>query len=437
MKNRVLKSLTLLAFIGNLLVILIIWLGGSALGFKDHTLAGPLIALGDLAGLLAFYLILWQLMLITRVGWIEKAWGHDRLSHAHHVVGIVAVLVLLIHPPLLILGYSSQAHTTLVAQFFEFIKNYEDVFKAFIAYLLFVVIVLLSLQLIRKKLKYENWYFIHIFLYVAIIISFGHQAANGHDFYKNWIIWYWDILFFAVFLNVLYFRFLSPLLLMRRHAFYVKEIHEENDNVTSIIISGKNLEKLKARAGQFVIVRFLKEGFYFQAHPFSLSEKPNGERLRLTIKAIGDFTSKIREIPVGTKILIEGPLGRFTSDRADRSKVLMIAGGIGITPLRSMFEELSGQGREVDLIFAVRSEKDLVLRSELDRFSNSKTRATYLPEDKFGRLAPELILKSAPDVVDRDVFVCGPPAMMRSVIKQLIGLGLSKKHIFYERFQLG
>ena len=420
-----------------LIVIVIIWLNGSFLDIRSSNIAGPLIALGRLAGLLAFYLILWQIMFIGRVGWIERAWGHDRLSRFHHFFGIVAIAILALHPILLTLGYSKLAQTTLTSQFLLFLSKYHYTISALIAYLMFLGIVVLSLWVIRKRLKYETWYYIHLTLYVAIILSFFHQIPNSHDLSGRVVGTYWWILFLATLANVLYYRFARPMLNLWRHQFRVGQIKKENENVLSIVINGKNLDRLKAYAGQFILVRFLAKNFYWEEHPFSLSEKPIGERFRITVKAVGDFTSKLATLPLGSRVFVEGPLGRFTADRAGKKKILLIAGGIGITPLRGLFEQFKTDNRPADLIYVARSENDFALKNELDQMTGINNKIYYIPEDKVGRLTPELIKNSIEDITERFIYLCGPPPMMKVVREYLKFLGVNKDLILYEKFQLG
>jgi predicted ferric reductase len=431
------KFLAPALFFGNLAVLFTLWWHGGGIGLRGGTVGEVLIALGDLLGLLAFYLMMWQMLFIGRIGWIERYSGHDKLSYWHHLMGLTAISLLALHPIILTIGYSREAETTLVSQFLLFLTNYEDVLNAFIAYVMFMLIVGISLYIVRKRLQYEVWYSVHFLLYAAIFLAFEHQFHNGHDFARPWVRTYWEILFYGTIANVIWYRFLAPLWRSWRHGFHIEAIVPETHNVTSVIIGGKNIDQLKARAGQFVIVRFLVRGWWWESHPFSLSEMPSGKRLRLSIKNVGDYTSTISRLPVGTNIILEGPLGRFTADRAIKSKVLLIAGGIGITPLRSLFEEFAKAGRTVDLIYAAQSEQDFALKRELDALANSSAHVHYIPQDIMGRLTPEIIKASVPDVADRDVFLCGPPPMMKAVRQQLESAGVPKQHVMYEKFQLG
>ena len=129
-------------------------------------------------------------------------------------------------------------------------------------------------------------------------------------------------------------------------------------------IVGRRLDRLGAEPGQFFLWRFLDRRRIWSAHPFSLSAAPDGTSLRITVKALGDHTARLGGVRPGTRVLAEGPFGVFTeSARRRRDKVLLIAGGIGITPIRSMVERMRG---DVVVIYRALSDGDLVFKRELD-----------------------------------------------------------------------
>ena len=102
---------------------------------------------------------------------------------------------------------------------------------------------------------------------------------------------------------VLYYRLLRPLV----RACALRSAGHRGDHeapgVVSLRIGGRGLERLGAEAGQFFFWRFLTRGFWYTKHPFSLSEAPDGDSFRITVKALGDHTAKLGEIPVGTRVV--------------------------------------------------------------------------------------------------------------------------------------
>jgi len=112
------------------------------------------------------------------------------------------------------------------------------------------------------------------------------------------------------------------------HGLRVERIVAEAPGVVSVEISGTRLEQLQVRPGQFFCWRFLTSDRWWESHPFSLSAPPDGRRLRITVKDLGDYTAALRSIPPGTRVLAEGPYGSFTADARRRPRVALIAGGI-------------------------------------------------------------------------------------------------------------
>jgi predicted ferric reductase len=205
------------------------------------------------------------------------------------------------------------------------------------------------------------------------------------------------------------------------------------------------MELFPVEAGQFMIVRFLTKGFCWEAHPFSMSCPPNGKNLRISIKGVGDFTKHISDLKPGVSVFIDGPHGSFTSKSCKSSKVLMIAGGIGITPIRSLIEEMLLAGRDVVLIYSNRNSDSIVFQKELDELeksSSGRLKVIHVISDEpewsgeKGRLDKEKISQLVPDFIEREVFICGPPPMMKTVRLALSSIGVPNNRIHYERFAL-
>ncbi|MDD5678329.1 MAG: ferric reductase-like transmembrane domain-containing protein [Kiritimatiellae bacterium] len=407
---------------------------------------GQFLAWGRLAGLLAAFAILLQIILVGRVKWVERAFGLDRLTRLHHIIGFSLVVLLVAHPILVTAGHAMQAGSGMLAQWLDFFRNWEGVLAAAVGLAIMLAAILFSVAVVLKKLRYEIWYATHLSLYIAIALAFGHQLAVGSDLTDNrWFAAYWIALYVFTFGNLIFYRVIRPVWMFSRHRFAVERLVPEADDVTSVYINGRNLAAFPVEAGQFMLVRFLAPGFRWEEHPFSMSCRPDGRKIRLTIKRLGDFTRRIPDLKPGTPVIIDGPHGVFTARHGVASKILLIAGGIGITPIRSLAEELAAAGRNVVLLYANRNHQSLVFAKELDELEHAASGRLQVvpvmsddpawPGEK-GRLDRDRIVRLVPDVVARDVYLCGPPPMMKAVRAILIGLDVPRAHIHYERFAL-
>jgi predicted ferric reductase len=410
------------------------------------SMGSALISLGRLWGLLAAYFVLLQLVLIGRPRWLEPVFGLDRLSYIHHLNGTFLLFFILAHPLFLSLGYGMAGKVPAFSQLIIFIRTFEDVLSAAIALGLFVLIVALSylIYINRKSIKYEWWYTTHLLTYVAIALAFSHQLTNGGDFVGNaWFTAYWYALYAFALGNILIFRFIKPAWQLQQHRFVVDKVQSETKDVTSIYITGKKMDKFKPQPGQFMIFRFLAPPFWWQAHPFSLSGRPDENHIRISIKNVGDFTSQVKNIKPGTRVLIDGPHGIFTKEAASKNKILLIAGGIGITPIRSLIEQLAKAGKNVILLYANRTQNDIAFKKELDDLSSQYCFPVYhilsqqpdYPGEK-GYIDKNLIQHLVPDVSEREVYLCGPVPMMKKVVDDLVKLGVKRSLIHFEKFSL-
>lgn len=427
----------------NWVLIVSFWFSGSRelLSLGVPSLA---VALGRLAGLSAAYMILLQFFFMGRTPWLERVFGLDTLSRMHHTNGKWGLVVLLFHPVLLTFGYSRIAGISNWHQFTTFLTDYEHVLLAFIGLMLFLVVVGTSIFIVRSRMRYESWYFVHLAAYLAVFFSYLHQTDVGGDFVASSLFtWYWVILYSLVFVNHAIFRFVRPVYNFYRHRFYVSRLVRENYNTVSIYFRGNNLEKFNIHPGQFMIVRFLTKGMWWQAHPFSLSMVPGGTELRITVKQLGDFTKALNDIPTDTKVIIDGPYGVFTDLFGFSQKALLIAGGIGITPIRSLMEEMLKKGKDVVLLYANRTQKDIVFKEELAGLEERyRGKIVHILSDEpgfegqVGQLNQEKIQGLVPDISDRDVYLCGPVPMMNALIPALTSLGVTKQRLHYEKFSL-
>lgn len=430
------KKIYALASLGvfHIALVLLFWWEGSGRYFSAHTPGGVYIALGRLFGLVGELALLMQLVLIGRIRVIEQMFGFDRLNKVHRVLGRATIAILLAHPIFLAAGYSQRSGTSLTAQLISFLSNWEGILAATVALVLFVVLGGISAAIVRKRLRYETWYFVHLLAYVGIGLAFNHQIESG-DMSRGGALTYWVTTNFLVFGIVLAYRFVRPLYFYAKHQFRVQKIVQENDLVTSIYIDGNAMESFAFKAGQYANLTFLQEGMWY-THPFSFSSEPNGEYLRFTAKAAGDFTRTLGQLKEGTRVIIDGPLGVFT-ERSDKEKYLLIAGGIGITPILALAQSLSKKGKDVVVLYSIKKESDGVFMEELRRLP---IRLVSIYSDdpqasgEHGLMDAQCITRLAPDAQEREVYLCGPQPMMEFVVEQLESLKVSKKTVHFEKF---
>ena len=409
--------------------------------FSDAS--GLLLALGRLAGLLAAAGILAQLLLVSRAKWLEPLFGLDRLTRAHHIAGLVIPLALVLHPVLITMYHAGQGGVSFMTQF-RAILGWEDALAAGAGAGLVIGAVIMSLPFARR-FSYEIWHSSHLFLYAGFGLAVGHQLELGGDINGNpYFAGTWYALYVFVLANLLWGRVLKPLWLYRRHRFTVEKIMPETTEVESIWVTGRGLAALPAESGQFALLRFWGPGFRTQAHPFSISRMPDGKYLRFSIKKLGDFTAAVHHsLRPGAPVIIDGPHGVFTEKKCLGDKALLIAGGIGITPLSSLAERFQSLGKNCVLLYANRSQKDIVFRRELRELEQKGGFSVHhvlssepgWPGEK-GYLDAERIKRLVPDFAERDAFLCGPPPMLAAVKASLISLGLSKTRIHFEIFSL-
>ena len=319
----------------NAIAVAVLWLRHGGVD-SLHNPGGVLIAAGQLTGLIGTYAVLMQLLLMSRIAWLESYIGFDRLAVWHRWTGFTAVVLLIAHAVFITLGYADEGRQSIPTQLGDFMQHYPDVLMSVIGLGLFLAIGVTSVKVARQRLSREAWYTVHLYAYLAIALSFAHQLAVGTDFSKDAVarVW-WVCLYVAVFGTILAWRVGRPIVFNTRHRLWINAVRPEADGIVSLYISGRDLDRIDAQSGQFFLWRFLSGTGWAKAHPFSLSASPNDRFLRITVKDLGDDTHRIQRLRPGVRVFAEGPYGTFTAERRTQRRVALIAGGIGITPLRA------------------------------------------------------------------------------------------------------
>ncbi len=432
-----------LFFFFNLLVVLLFWrLASGEVPVK--TLADRLNTVGRLTALVGTYLLLWQLLLLARLPWLERAFGMARLVWLHRWNAYLALSFISVHAVTQTIGYQLDDGFSTLSQLGDFIEHYEGLLKAIAGLILLFVVTALSITIARRHLSYETWYFVHLYSYLAIALAFSHQLATGADFIDSpTFAAYWWALYVLVFGFLAVYRLVVPVLRYAQHGFRVDHVERESTGAVSIYVSGRHLDRFHFDPGQFAIWRFVDARRWWEAHPFSMSATPNGEYLRLTVKRTGDFGAHVAAVRAGTPVLVEGPFGRFTRRSCVRSKALLVAGGIGITPIRVLAEDLADDEVAVTILYRCHRDSDVAFRRELDDLAKDRgIRVEYLISDRKlrGRSGGEWLEAAnlrtlVPDIAERDIFVCGPLGMAEKVKRSLGILEILPTQIHVEAFR--
>lgn len=427
--------------VGNGLFIIAMWIrhGGPA---EVATPGGSFIVIGQLAGLVGTYLALVQLLLMSRMPWLDQAFGMDRLAGAHRWIGFATVWLIVVHGIFITLGYGASEGSSFFAEAWTILTTFQWVVLGTVGFLLFVIVGITSVRVARRALSYETWFILHLLAYLAIAFAFLHQLVLGADFLHDPVARvYWSALYVLTFGLLITYRVLEPIRLNLRHQFRVASVVAEGPGVVSIYITGSRLDQLPLRSGQYFVWRFLDGSRWWTGHPFSISSAPNPDWIRTTVKALGDDTRRYQRLAPGTRVILEGPYGAMTGARRSQRKVTMIAGGIGVTPLRALVEALPGKPGEITLLYRVRQPKHLIFRRELDQLAERRGITVHylvgrrgsvdLPDDPLDVFG---ISDLIPDIEDHDVYLCGPNEMMDRLTTNLRDLGVPSDRIHAERF---
>ena len=401
--------------------------------------AGPgLPLLGILAhvcGMLAGYAVLVLLVLMSRAPALERGIGADVLARWHSWGGRAVVALVVVHGWAATAAWAQARGLGLLGGGWE-VLGMPGLPAATVGTLIMLVVAGMSARAARKRLRHETWHGLHLLMYLAIALSFSHMLA-GPDLAGHLVLQIgWALAYTHVFALVLRYRVLAPLRQAARHRLRVAEVRAEGAGVVSILVEGQHLEELQAESGQFFRWRFLTPDHWLNAHPFSLSAAPTPTTLRLTVKALGDGSRNLQNLPVGTWVVAEGPYGAVTSARRTQRDVLLVAGGVGITPMRALFESMPlGPGEDLLLLYRARTAEELIFRDELEDIARYRgARIAYVLGGGRDALSPTALQRMVPDLAGRDVYMCGPPGLMTAVRSSLHRSGLPPEQLHEERF---
>ena len=386
-----------------------------------------------------------QFALTARIKPLNEPFGSDMVYYFHRQIGIAAFLMIFAHPILI---------------FFNFLEdvNYLDVFTAtlpgragVIALLLLIGVVWMSEFRSQLKIPYGSWKLMHgLIAITSFAAAILHIYWNGNYINLPWKQQLWLTYFVAWMLLLLYTRIIYPLRLMR-HPYEVVKVKPEWGNCTTIQVRPPTGKKLNFQPGQFAWLTAWKTPFSDTEHPFSIAssaERP--DLLEFTIKELGKFTASIKQLKPGQKVYVDGAYGSFSCDRYPQARALvLLAGGIGITPIMSMLRSLADRGdnRPLGLFYANRDRESITFYDEFDnlekRLNLKVVQVLEKPPQEWngeiGFITTEILQRHLDQsllALQPQFFICGPKPMMNAVEGHLAEIGYRFPQVHSERFAL-
>jgi predicted ferric reductase len=397
------------------------------------------LSVSRLAALVGTYLSVIGIFLIARIPVVEKSIGHDQLVIWHRNLGPWSLYLIGAHFLLVVVGYAGQDQMSLAREIWRMLTDFAWMWWALAGLVLMVMAGVTSYKKARAKYSYETWWILHVFTYGAVASAFMHQIQNGQMFIAHPLNRvYWIGLYVLMAFSVIHWRFALPLARSMRHGLRVASVVQESPDVYSVIMKGRNLWRLGAEGGQFFEWRFLTRGHFLVAHPYSLSAAPTDSYLRITVKGLGDHSRSLAAVKVGTRVLIEGPYGVFRAGWTEKRRVVLIGGGIGVTPVRALLDEFKDSVK-IDFIYRVSHEEDLALKAELDQIaaqSGGMTKIHYMVGSRREHpMDAAHLLSVVPGVRERDIYICGPKPLVWAVVEAAHDLGMSHDRVHHEEFE--
>jgi predicted ferric reductase len=377
-----------------------------------------------------------QFGLTARFRYVTEPWGEDVIYHFHRQISFVAIALVLLHVVIL---FAVRPQRLAMLNFLE--ASWRASSGALSIYAL-IALVVTALWRTKLRIRYETWHLSHIVLaVVAITAGLLHMVGFGRYLVDPWKRSFWVGLAIFWIALLMYARIVKPLFMLRR-PYRVAEVRKERGDTWTLAMEPDGHCGFRFSPGQFAWLTLWGSPFKITGHPFSFSSSAAvaDGRVEMSIRNLGDFTGAIHGVPVGRRAYLDGPYGAFTIGHPADMHVL-VAGGIGVTPMMSMIRTLADRGdkRPVLLLYASKDWESISFREDLERLEarlnltivhvlqNPSTGWTgergYITAEMFKRHLP-------PPYADHEYFICGPDVMMDAIEKALKSLGvpLSKYH---------
>jgi predicted ferric reductase len=383
-----------------------------------------------------------QFLLIARFKRVTAPYGIDIILRYHRQIALVAVGAIVLHPLILVIDYPAR-----LKLLNPLAGNWASRF-ALLSLLALLIIVVTSVYRERLRIGYERWRLLHLALGIGAI-GFAQLHASMAGLYINtaWKQAVWIVMAAVMVGFVIYLRLLKPRW-QKGHHWRVAEVRAERGDTHTLALEPVGHDGFRFQPGQFAWIKIDDSPFTLEEHPFSFaSSAERTDRIEFGIKALGDFSGAIADVPAGTRAFVDGPHGAFSIDRYPAAGYVLVAGGVGVTPFMSILHTMADRSdpRPVLLLYADKRWEDVAYRDELEalreRLDLEIVWVLEEPPDEWdgeeGFITGELLERRLPrEGFARDYMICGPPVMMDLVRDALLERGIANEQIQLERFAL-
>jgi predicted ferric reductase len=389
-------------------------------------------ALGKYFGFMAYFIFIFQYLWTAKVRIFERLVSFDRRVTIHRTLGFLGILTVSLHPILILGAYSLQGISLFISL---------PLGLGFAAFLILLVIAGSTFFGRIWGTRYETWKNFHWLTFSVLTLAFFHSFFLGSDIYGGFRFFWgalWGVHVIMMVLKLLHKK------KKWSHYYKILEVRKERQGVTTII--AEKPDKSHYLPGQFGFLSIFANNKWQHWHPFSMTSNEKDPSVSMTIKAVGDFTQQIGELQAGNTVKLDIPYGGFSPDVAADVRYVMIAGGIGITPIYGILKDIAGrpqsQSVEIILLYSVHHESDILFRKDIERWFSKMPdwklifNVTSQPDWKGekGRLTPQRVKSLLENDLSGTYFLCGPLPLIRSIRKFLISEGVSRKKIRHEQF---
>ncbi|WP_216904686.1 ferric reductase-like transmembrane domain-containing protein [Synechococcus sp. CCY 9618] len=394
-------------------------------------------------GFIGLAMMVLQFVLTARVNRIEASFGIDILIQFHRFSSLAAFAMVVVHPIILFI------HEPTTLDLLNFLQAPLRAQLATIATLAFLVMVVTTIWRRPLNIPYEPWRLLHTLLAVlAVGLGFGHAMLVGNYLSLFWQAVLWSGLVLVALWLIVYVRLVKPWMMTKR-PYFVEEVVVQRGDVHTLALRPYGHDGFTFKPGQFAWLTLGVNPVHMREHPFSMSScADQSDRIEFGIKALGDFTRRIKDVKPGTKAYLDGPYGVFTTESYwDSAGFVLIAGGIGITPILSMITTAITRqdDRPFLLIYAIKTWGDATYREELEAMkSQLDLTIVYVLREghegwggETGYVDKDLLDRYIPlHRGSRHYFICAAPVMMDAVETALLDLEVPVTNVHMEHFNL-